>query len=104
MEIIFLLALRLTEVHVGCMKTTPGIKQALALLVWIVVGFASPLSACAQAQPAEALPKAFIDGKGPGWRALGDEDFQNVNCATNTWTWTNGVIYCTGQPIGVIRS
>jgi hypothetical protein len=31
-------------------------------------------------------------------------DFVHVNCDTNTWTETNGVIHCTGQPIGVVRS
>jgi hypothetical protein len=28
----------------------------------------------------------------------------NVNCEPGTWTWTNGVTFCTGQPVGVIRS
>lgn len=51
-----------------------------------------------------ALPKAFIDGSGPGWRALGEEDFVNVNCDKDTWTFKDGMIHCTGQPIGVIRS
>jgi hypothetical protein len=53
---------------------------------------------------AEALPKAFIDGTGPGWRTLTEKDFTNVNCEPTTWAWTNGLIKCTGQPIGVIRS
>lgn len=50
------------------------------------------------------LPKAFIDGTGPGWRELTLEDFTNVNCEPTTWSTTNGVIQCTGQPVGVIRS
>jgi hypothetical protein len=49
-------------------------------------------------------PKAFIDGTEPGWRALEEKDFTNVNCKPDTFTWTNGMIHCTGQPIGVIRS
>ncbi len=56
----------------------------------------------AAADPASA-PKAFIDGTSPGWRALGDADFVNVNCATNTWTWTDSGVHCTGQPVGVTR-
>ncbi len=48
-------------------------------------------------------PKAFIDGTAPGWRALGEADFVNVNCATNTWTWRDGEVHCTGKPVGVIR-
>jgi len=51
-----------------------------------------------------AAPKAFIDSTEPGWRALEEKDFAKVNCPTNTFTWTNGMIHCTGQPIGVIRS
>jgi hypothetical protein len=50
------------------------------------------------------LPKATIDGVGPGWRTLGEADFVNVNCAPDTWSWKNGEIQCTGQPVGVIRS
>jgi hypothetical protein len=49
-------------------------------------------------------PKACIDGTGPDWRALGEQDFVNVNCNPDTWTWKDGVAHCTGQPVGVIRS
>ena len=101
-ETIFLLARRLTPLHAPRMKKTRRIKWALAFFSGIAV--ACMAGGPAQAQPAEALPKAFIDGTGPGWRALGEADFKKVNCATNTWTWTNGVIYCTGQPMGVTRS
>jgi hypothetical protein len=56
------------------------------------------------AEEATTAPKAFVDGSGPGWRALGEADFVNVNCAPDTWTWTDGEAHCTGQPVGVIRS
>jgi 3-keto-disaccharide hydrolase len=49
-------------------------------------------------------PKAFIDGQGPGWIALSGEDFTNVNCNLETWAWEGGHAYCTGKPIGVIRT
>ena len=49
-------------------------------------------------------PKAFIDGQGIGWQSLGEADFANVNCAEDTWKWTDGLAQCTGQPVGVIRS
>jgi hypothetical protein len=50
-------------------------------------------------------PKAFIDGTGPGWRPLGEEDFVNVNCDPDTWSFEDdGLIRCTGRPVGVIRS
>ena len=58
----------------------------------------------ALAQTDAPAPKAFIDGTGPGWRSLGEADFVNVNCASNTWSWKDGVAHCTGQPVGVIRS
>ncbi|MFV0446216.1 MAG: DUF1080 domain-containing protein [Planctomycetaceae bacterium] len=63
-------------------------------------GWTSPVAAD---EPA-ALPKAFIDGQGEGWRALGEQDFTNVNCAEDTWSWKNGEAHCTGQPVGVIRT
>ena len=49
-------------------------------------------------------PKAVIDGTGPGWRALEEKDFLNVNCDPDTWTWKDGVVRATGTPTGVIRS
>lgn len=52
----------------------------------------------------EVLPKAFIDGNGPGWKALGEDDFVDVNGDEETWVFKDGVIFCTGKPIGVIRS
>jgi hypothetical protein len=51
-----------------------------------------------------APPKAFIDGMGLGWRPLGEQDFTNVNCDADTWTWKDDGVQCTGQPVGVIRS
>jgi len=51
-----------------------------------------------------SLPKAFIDGTGPGWTELGEKDFVNVNCDKDTWNWEGGFVHCTGKPVGVIRS
>jgi hypothetical protein len=56
------------------------------------------------AQEEKALPKAFIDGMGPGWKPLGAGDFVNVNCDENTWSWVDGVLHCTGTPVGVLRT
>jgi len=55
-------------------------------------------------EPALTLPKATIDGTGDGWRALGEDDFVNVNCAADTWTWKDGGVHCTGKPTGVMRT
>ena len=62
------------------------------------------LSARIGAQQSTPLPKAFIDGAGAGWHGLGEKDFVRVNCDPDTWSWTNGLIHCTGTPTGVIRT
>ena len=54
-------------------------------------------------QPA-AAPRAFLDGTGSGWVALGADDFVAVNGDQDTWSWKDGVLQCTGKPIGVTRS
>ena len=51
-----------------------------------------------------ATPRAFVDGNGPGWRTLGADDFANVNCNPDTWTWKDGIAHCTGRPVGVTRT
>ena len=51
------------------------------------------------------LPQATLDGTAPGWRAMVEEDFTHVNCKPETWTWKeDGLLSCTGQPVGVIRT
>jgi hypothetical protein len=54
----------------------------------------------------EEVPRAsaIIDGQGPDWHPLGEADFVNVNCQDDTWTFKDGTIHCTGQPVGVMRS
>lgn len=53
---------------------------------------------------ADDVHAARIDGEGPGWHALGPEDFAPVNSAAETWTWKDGVLHCTGQPVSVLRT
>jgi hypothetical protein len=69
--------------------------------VAVVASLASPTPA---AEDAAAHQKATIDGSEPGWRPLAEGDFVNVNCAPDTWSWTDGRVHCTGKPVGVIRS
>ncbi len=61
-----------------------------------------------QDKPSNSIAKpvehALINGQGEGWRDLGKDDFVNVNCKPDTFTWRDGVAYCTGKPVGVIRS
>lgn len=53
----------------------------------------------------QAAPtKETRQGQGPGWRDLTKADFENVNCDPDTWTWTDGMVQCTGKPVGVIRT
>src|SRR5882672_5790090 len=49
-------------------------------------------------------PRAFIDGLGPGWRTLAQSDFTGVNGNPDTWTWKDGILHCSGRPIGVMRT
>jgi len=69
-----------------------------------LLGVAAILTSLTSIAEDVLLPKASIDGSGAGWRTLGEQDFTNVNCSPTTWSWTNGVIFCTGQPVGVVRS
>ena len=72
----------------------------LALTSLVLV---SSIGIAAEPVPAD-VPKAFIDGTGPGWRTLTEDDFTNVNCDADTWTWKGGDAHCTGTPVGVIRT
>ncbi len=53
--------------------------------------------------PQESI-RAFIDDSAPGFRDLTETDFTKVNSAADTWTWKDGVLHCTGQPVSVMRS
>ena len=55
-------------------------------------------------QEAEPVTKAFIDGQGPGWKALKADDFERVNLDEDTWTWEGTLAKCTGTPVGVTRT
>ncbi len=77
--------------------------QLLLVSTLLIVGVARPGLFAADDAPKD-LPKAWVDGTGPGWRALVESDFTAVNCAPETWSWKDGVIHCTGQPVGVVRT
>lgn len=77
-------------------------NHSIPLFACLVLGLIAPTLQAAQ-EPTD-LPKAFVDGTGPGWRELGGADFTRVNCDPETWTFEDGLIRCTGQPIGVTRS
>ena len=77
-------------------KISLFLATLVALSVWAV----------AQADdgpPADSL-KEFIKGEGEGWKALTLADFDFANDADDTWTEKDGVIHCTGRPVGVNRT
>lgn len=69
-----------------------------------LLGFSFLASSAVADDKSPALPKAFIDGTGPGWKTLGEKDFAKVNGDDDTWTWKGDIFYCTGKPVGVIRT
>ena len=81
----------------------PTRREFLAGTSCVSVGW---LSALAKAAPEDkpSLPKASIDGTEDGWRVMVEGDFAAVNCDEDTWSWKDGVIHCTGKPVGVIQS
>ena len=77
--------------------------QGLTILSTVVMISSSiPLVATAE-ETAEAAA-ARIDGVGPDWRALGEDDFVAVNGHDDTWKFTDGEIHSTGIPVGVMRT
>jgi hypothetical protein len=79
------------------MKTTHSIIRTGFVLLLLAVNVVAN-------DDTTETPRAFIDGNGSGWKALGESDFVSVNCESNTWKWVDGVIHCTGRPVGVISS
>ena len=62
-------------------------------------------AACvAPTSSAEKSPQSLLRGEGPGWRALTLADFVNVNGEADTWSEQDGVIRCTGKPLGGART
>ncbi len=51
-----------------------------------------------------AATHALINDMQPGWRSLAEADFAHVNSADDTWSWRDGVLHCTGQPVSVLRT
>ena len=84
-------------------KRTCSRRAVLGVGVVAIAG-ARVAPAAAGADEKAPPPRAFIDGTGPDWKPLGKDDFVKVNCAADTWSWKDGVIYCTGRPTGVIRT
>lgn len=59
---------------------------------------------CGSIMAADTPVWVFNDDSQPSWWALGPADFAPVNSAADTWSWTNGVLHCTGTPVSVPRT
>ncbi|MBI1762592.1 MAG: DUF1080 domain-containing protein [Acidobacteria bacterium] len=79
------------------------LKQNLVIIPVCLFAILALTSFSASQEP-QNLPRAFIDGTGPGWRTLGASDFARVNDLPDTWTWKDGLLTSTGKPIGVYRT
>lgn len=89
------------------MKRLPLTSCFLSLLITT----SSPAQDAAPTAPTAAQPTAgatgvrpIIDDQGPGWRALGPDDFTKVNSADDTWSWEGSLLHCTGKPVSVMRT
>lgn len=86
---------------------TPVMKRFVCALfslsVLIGSGYAED-SGDSGAATSSAVVRASIDDDGPGWVSLGQEDFAKVNSDDSTWSWNDGVLHCTGEPLSVIRT
>lgn len=56
----------------------------------------------AVAGAADGSSKPVDDGSSAR-RELAEADFVNVNCLPDTWTWDDGTVRCSGNPMGVIK-
>lgn len=71
--------------------------------VWLMMVSAS-VAWSARGGESAPVARAWIDDTAPGWRALEAADFAKVNSAGDTWTWKEGELHCTGQPVSVLRT
>jgi hypothetical protein len=62
------------------------------------------LAVCLPVVAQETTPRAFINGKGPGWVSLGEKDFVDVNGTADTWKFEGKLVKGTGVPVGVMRT
>ena len=72
--------------------------RAMAFCCLALAGLTATVSAD---EPERQKPPT---GTEPGWRTLTLADFEHVNCDPDTWSEKDGIIHCTGKPVGVVRS
>ena len=74
--------------------------MTIAILLTGILSLGSPYAR----DEKPTLPKAFVDGTGPGWMKLGEADFTNVNGDAKTWVWSDDFVHGSGVPVGVTRT
>lgn len=67
------------------------------------VTFLAILIGCKDAERTTGNADSF-DLSEPGWSALDEDDFTQVNSAPDTWTWNDNMLSCSGLPISVKRT
>jgi len=75
--------------------------RASILVVLVVIA-----STLARAEEPAVVAEAavFVGSTEAGWRELQFDEFVNANGDPDTWTAGDGVIRCTGKPVGVLKS
>lgn len=78
------------------------------LIVTGGLGVAAAEPAAGLPRPAEGVPETEISAAAPRFRDLFNgrdlTGWVNVNTAADTWSVRDGLLVCSGQPIGVMRS
>lgn len=78
------------------------VAVALPSLALLAVSYQGEEGGTSTSSGAPDLPRAYVDGA--GWTPLTLDDFVNVNGDDTTWREEDGVIVCTGRPIGGART
>lgn len=73
-------------------------------LTTALIVIAAAINTFAQDNSTATTVRALIDDEAPGWRSLKATDFTKVNSSDDTWSWKDGVLHCTGQPVSVLRT
>jgi len=81
-----------------------AVAASLVVALYGATDTASSAEEAARAGPPPDSMNKLIQGEGPGWRALTLADFNFANDAEDTWREKNGIIHCTGRPVGVNRT
>jgi hypothetical protein len=86
------------------MKSLFQTIRSLSLSTVTLIVLSQATTGAAIGQEGVEVSAARIDGNGPDWLALTEEDFVPVNGDPDTWKFVDGEIHTTGKPIGVMRT